>query len=593
MSDIPTLMRSGAQHLQCARFAEAERCFREVLGLQPDYADALNLLAIARLRQGRADEAEPLLRDAIRFSPGHLGARNNLGTLLRDTGRLDESAVEFERMTALAPKDPRPRMSLAIVHSQRGRHDDARVQASAAVELMPGMAQPHFILGVVCRDAKDFAAARVHLEIALRLEPAHVAAAGTLSTVCIELEDFCAAETHARQALDHNPADASALHNLGIALAKQWRQVESIPFFEHATQLAPQNAMILTDYATAHYDLGHLDDATTLYEKALCIDPQFSLARFALSLLQLTRGDFASGWRNYAARRTATELKARWRSQTAPAWQGEPLVGKTMLLYAEQGLGDCLQFVRFVPDLIDRGAAIRVEVPAPLRALLQENHWPVVFQDMNAPAGVPASDYECSLIDIPMLLNIGVSELPGAAGYLHAPNDAVARWQNRLPADGRLRVGLCWAGSAGHKNNRNRSIPVELFAEICAGIDAQFVVLQQAPKASDVAALAAAAGQLFVPDAPFADMADTAALIDCLDLVITVDTVIAHLAGGLAKPVWVLIPHVPDWRWMLGRADSPWYPSMRLFRQLAPEHWPALLDQLHKALAQRTSEPKS
>ena len=278
----------------------------------------------------------------------------------------------------------------------------------------------------------------------------------------------------------------------------------------------------------------------------------------------------------------------RWRCAGAakrdfgvPQWRGEDLSGKTILVHAEQDVGDMIQFVRYVPMLDARGATIVLEVPRSLMPLLGDIDGVTAMIGRGEPH--PPIDLHCPLMSLPFAFGTTLAAIPAALPYLHAPAERVAAWRARLPARGKLRVGLVWSGKPPHRKDRSRELDFERLAPVLAQSNVEFVSLQREVRAADKMALHKAA--VLRPDLRHADFADIAALIETLDLVIAVDSAVAHLTGALAKPVWLLLPFGPDWRWMLDRDDSPWYPGARLFRQPGIGDWGSVVQRLGEALA--------
>lgn len=592
MKDFQALMQSGIQHLDNGSLEQAVACFMAVLEAHPNYDDAMQLLGLARFRQGDAAEGERLMREAVRLNPQNIRARNNLACMLRDLGRVQESSEAFQALYLLTPEDPKVCTNLAIALNDLGHAADAMRFSTEALALAPHWAHAHQVHGLVLKNQGELDNALASMSRALEIEPGNSECASNLSSILIEREEYEEAENAARKALELAPDRADAHHNLGIALARQFLETEAIAHLERALALDPRNAKAYCDLAATVNDLGELGRAMTLYQHALEIDPKLPIARFGLSILELTHGDFANGWINYEARKTARELHVRPRVSLAPPWKGENLQGKRLLLYGEQGYGDMLQFVRFVPKLLEAGARIDLDLPPELIPLVRESRWPVEFVS-RVEAEYESYDYEAALLSIPLALQLQLQDLPLATAYLKSNQNKRDYWQDKLGSRRRPRIGLCWAGSATHKNDHNRSIAAEQFSRLCQGVAADFVSLQKDAYASELEDFAANGIDLLDWSGEFFNFSETAALIDCLDLVVTVDTVIAHLAAGLGRWTWALIPYVPDWRWLERREDSPWYPSMRLFRQPGLGDWDSVVDQVGCELAAFASKLNS
>lgn len=589
--DFQPLMQSGIEQLDSGNLEGAEAAFRRILEIHPQFDDAMQLLGLTLYRRGNTGDGEQLLREAICLNPQNLRARNNLACMLRDLGRLQESSEAFQQLYLINPADAKVCTNLAIVLNDLGRPAEAARFSTEALGLAPQWAHAHEVHGLVLKNQGDLDNALACLTRALDMDPANPEYASNLSSALIEREEYEEAEKAARTALALSPDRADAHHNLGVALARQYQETEAVAHLERAIALAPTNAKAHCDLAATLNDLGQLDQAMELYQTACRLSPSLPIARFGLSILQLTRGNFTDGWANYEARKTTRELHLPPRQPLAPAWSGESLQDKHLLLYAEQGYGDILQFVRFVPQLLAAGARIDLDIPPELVPLLKESGWPVEFIS-RVEAAYESYDYECALMSIPQVCRLQVADLPVATAYLKANPRKQTYWQQKF-AGRRPRIGLCWAGSATHKNDHNRSIAADLFSNLCRTVDAEFVSLQKDAYESELEEFAANGVELQDWSKEFFNFGETAALISCLDLVITVDTVIAHLAAGLGQNTWTLIPFVPDWRWLEYRFDSPWYPCMRLFRQPSLSDWETVIDQVGRELRDFASKLNS
>jgi hypothetical protein len=321
---------------------------------------------------------------------------------------------------------------------------------------------------------------------------------------------------------------------------------------------------------------------------AVTSKPDSADAKFNEALTRLCLGDFRRGWEKYEARWERPEFAKDRPSYPRPEWRGEAeLQGKTILLVAEQGFGDAIQFARYAPMVAALGAKVLLGVRSPLTALMAQV--PGVSQVIGGGETLPDFDLYCPLMTLPLAFGTELATIPSRVPYIKPPEERVAKWRDRLPESGRLRVGICWAGISGHPNNRRRSIPIERFARILSAPGVEFVNLQRDVGERDAAVLSEHGVHQLGQE--FTDFADTAGVIALLDLVISVDTSVAHLAGAMAKAVGVLIPFSPDFRWMLERTDSPWYPTMRLYRQPAIGDWESPLERLRLELSALGSRP--
>jgi tetratricopeptide repeat protein/glycosyl transferase family 9 (putative heptosyltransferase) len=413
----------------------------------------------------------------------------------------------------------------------------------------------------------------------LNRHPDHPAAVHLLGIVVGRLGRTAESVQLLRQAVQLQPLSAQAHHNLAFALRINGSVDDAIAEFNRAIQIRP-------DFAEAHNNLGiawkdklKLREATACYSRAIQIKPDFADAHWNLALVLLMGGDFAHGLAEYEWRR---KIKSMWTAPafSQPQWSGEDLGGRTILLFPEQGLGDAIQFARYVPLVARRGGRVILTCQPELARLFQRLPGGAKIVVNGQP--IPPFDVQCSLVGLPRVFATDLNSIPAATPYLTADPALVEKWSQRLgPTDGRLRAGLAWGGNPAHQNDRNRSIqPQQLFPLT----ELSHVALYSLQKGKAANQSPPPAMKLIDFTSELSDFADTAALIANLDLVVTVDTAVAHLAGALAKPTWVLLPFVPDWRWLLDRQDSPWYPTMRLFRQPTLDDWNAPIAEMADSL---------
>ncbi len=377
------------------------------------------------------------------------------------------------------------------------------------------------------------------------------------------------------------PGHADALGNRGNTLMRLNRVEEAVATYERLLELAPDNASLLANRAAALRRLDRPNEALASARKALAIKPGFAQARFVEAVACLSLGDFAAGWQAYEARWHVGWLASQRRDYGAPLWLGdEPLDGKTILLHAEQGLGDTIQFVRYAPRLAGQGATVVLEVQEPLVRLLSDMAGVAKIVARKEP--VPAYDFHCPLLSLPLACKTTLQTIPAEVPYLAPRSADLARWRARLPVH-RLRVGLVWSGERSHDNDLNRSMRLETLLPLFEAPDVQFVSLQHEVREED-RALLQSRGDVVHIGGEFKDFADTAAAIAALDAVIAVDTAVAHLTGAMGKPLFLLLPYAADFRWLRERGDSPWYPSAQLLRQPSFGDWDAVVQRLRQHL---------
>ena len=420
-----------------------------------------------------------------------------------------------------------------------------------------------------------FAAGRLDESLAacqaiLRAEPAHFYALHLASTIAYKRGAFAECIALATRALEQKPDHVEVLANRGAALRRLNHVKEALADYDRALALGAPTPNLLVNRGIALVELNRNAEAVAQYDRALALDPNHAGARFHRSLNRLLLGDLKGGFEDYEWRWAGNDAVAAPAQVPGPRWTGaEDLHGKTLFLYSEQGFGDSIQFARYAALLAERGARVLLEVHPPLKALLASVPGVAGISAMGEPR--PAFDYQCPLLSVPLAFATRLETIPARVPYVHVDEALRERWRARLAGLARPRVGLVWSGSRLQGGDRKRSIPFAEMAPIIAASAAP-VSLQKDVRESDAAALAADSRVVALGD-EIADFRDTAAIIGELDVVVTVDTAVAHLAGALGRPVWVMVSFSSDWRWMLDRPDSPWYPTARLFRQPAPNDW--------------------
>ena len=394
---------------------------------------------------------------------------------------------------------------------------------------------------------------------------------------------FAEAEPIYLAVLELDTEQVDALQLIGALEAQRKNHQSAIDYLDRALTIKPDYAEAYNNRGTALQELKRLEEALASYDQALRIKPNYAEAHWNESLCRLLKGEFEAGWQKYEwrwLRRDRTELP---RSYPQPLWLGkEDLAGKTVLLYGEQGFGDTLQFSRYVRHVAALGAEIVLEVPGALLPLFSELEGKPTL--VTKRSSLPAFDFHCPLMSLPLAFKTGLADIDGAP-HLRVPEDRLTAWKTRISAAGTPRVGLVWSGSAVHKNDSNRSISLGEFKHLLVNGPAFFCLQKEIRESDQIALKSLPMVRTFASD--LTDFADTAALVSLMDVVITVDTSVAHLAGALGKKVWILLPYVPDWRWLLDRSDSPWYDSATLFRQPKIGDWASVIDTVRQRLQDR------
>ncbi|MEC5408847.1 tetratricopeptide repeat protein [Paraburkholderia sp. MPAMCS5] len=516
----------------------------------------------------------------------------------RERGAAQSETQSLRAAAQLHPLDDKSLAALVHTLIDQQRHGDAIELAAIIAQLDHGNAHAHFRLGYTLQMANRHGEAigpyRRALEVAPALPSLRCNLAGALAlTECGLGEQIELLE----QALQHDPGEANAWINLASACRKNRDLPRALEAGERAVHCAPLSPLAHNNYALALREAQRWDDATAAAQTACALAPTDACMRSNLAMLQLTRGDYANGWQSHEARWAgSTELRGSRPAMPAPTWKGEPLIGKTLLVWGEQGMGDVLQFSRYIPMLAERvhreGGRLAWNSFPQMGALLARSLGAHV-DDYSAGGGVEALvpfEFEIPLLSLPLVFGTREATIPATSPYLHWAPAAVKRWEQRLAGESRLKVGLAWTGSEGHQRNPFRRVGWERYAEHFGGMrNVAFYSLQPGAGA-DVSAARAAGLPITDYTAEFATFDDTAAFVGALDLVVTVCTSAAHLSGALGQRTWVLLDVNPHWVWLTDRTDSPWYPSATLYRQPRFGEWEPPLEAVARdlsALAER------
>jgi tetratricopeptide (TPR) repeat protein len=624
--------RAKALH-KIKRLFEAEAIYLRLLDQNPADPECLHLLGLIHADTNRVETSLQLLRAAIGVEGPKPWLCRNLGIILERTGDRAAAAACYRQALEEAPGDYELWAALAIILTSQERHHEAIVAWNNALESAPSNTTPNIRYRLPLANALvltgELALAVAQYDMVLTHEPSNVEATFHRAVAYMQGNEVVTAIDGFRRTLDLSPGHAQAANNLGILYQLQHAYPRAIRYYQMAIRADrsfgaaiynlgtswlesnhPRKAICVfrkvlhlkLDHASAWTNLGNANlacnqarTAIDCYRKAQSIAPGDASAEWNLGIAHLLTGDLQRGWEGYERRFDVQEAPGRRPFQT-PLWRGESLAGKSLLLHAEQGLGDTLQFLRYASLFQAQGARIVVECQPSLLSLLDEfkgvSQWVAApKREPGARAApvdhLPPTDYQLPMMSAPLRAGTTLDSIPLANGYLQAGVRAIERWRKWLrPPGGAFRAGICWAGNPNHKNDRNRSIPPELLSELDAASDVEWVSLQKGHPLPDSLDMRNAAREL-------RDFSDTAGLIANLDLVISVDTSVAHLAGALGKPIWILLPYAPDWRWLLDCADSPWYSGARLFRQTEARKWNGLLQQVAAEITVLTSRRRA
>jgi tetratricopeptide (TPR) repeat protein len=545
-----SLNEAVALHQQ-GRLREAEKIYTRVLKTAPDHFDALNLLGTVKAQLGHIGEAHRLFSAAVKINPLAPQAWSNLGQSLHALKRVPEALECLDKASALAPDD-------VNIVNQRA---NALLGLDRAEE---ALAEFQRVL------------ARVPQHVEARINSG-------LAQAALGFPELALAEFD--QALTLVPGHPMAHFNRGVALIKLGRYVDAVTANDSALASAPDHIGVWLNRGKALAQLNYFDEAIASYSEVTEISKDHADAHFNEALALLTLGKYRRGFEKYEWRWRRTGMAAA-RSRGRPLWLGEyPLMRKIILLHAEQGLGDTIQFARYVPLVAETGAKIVLEVQAELQTLMARlgGGATVIARGETSPP----FDILCPLGSLPLAFKTEPATVPAKIPYLSADDAHLAKWSARLGELERPRIAITWAGNASHDNDRNRSIAFSRFAQLLS-MPASFVSIQRDVRSEDLAPLAAQ-NRVTQVGAELEDFSDTAAVLALCDLVITVDTAAAHLAGAMGRPVWVLVPFAPDWRWTLNGETTPWYPTARLFRQTSPGDWDNVIERAGAELVRFTA----
>jgi len=523
----------------------AAQAFAEAVALDPNFAEAHNNLANMQKRQGQIEAALASYARALALQPHYVEAHVNRANTLASLGRIPDAIAAYRQALALRPHFPPAERGLAVAlqtlcHAAQHQHQTAN----------------HAQAADLCRQV-------------LAVVPNHAEALNLLGVIACENDHSAQGAALIRRAIASNGTIANYHANLAGALTQLGQFEAAITTCQHALTLAPNHPGALNTLGAARSALGQYPQATATLRQAIAANPANPEAHFNLAGVLLSQGDLVNGWQEYEWRWQSDYFRNHLRGFAQPQWRGEPAAGQTLLIHAEQGMGDSLQFCRYAPLVAARGLRIILEVPAPLVRLLRSLTG--VHQVIARGDPLPPFDLHCPMLSLPLAMGTTLDSIPASIPYLHPAPVEIATWNARLPSTA-PRIGLVWAGSpALPAMDTRRSLPPAILAPLFDVPGLHFISLQK-----DGPAMPVALPLLnLMPD--ITDYADTAALIANLDLVIAVDTSVLHLAGALGKPVWLLDRFAPCWRWILGRNDSPWYPSLRIYRQTQPGDWSPVL----------------
>jgi tetratricopeptide (TPR) repeat protein len=625
---LASIFGQGLALHQRGKLKDAEKIYHQILGTRPDHFDSRHLLGVVFLQSGDFAEAVRQIDLALKRNRNNVHALSNRGAALKELGRLDEAMASYDRLLKTAPDYAEGHSNRGVVLHALRRYEEALSSYDRALALRPDYADALCSRAATLHELGRYEEAVSSCDLALALQANAAEAHSNRANSLHALGRYEEALASGDRALALRPDYAEAHSNRGNALHELHRSEESLEAYERAIALQPQfaeawsnrgNALqelrrhdealasydqslaLRPGYAETHSNRGNalkelcrFDEALASFDRAVTLRPDLADGHFNAAICRLMLGDFEHGWQQHEWRWDTAQLRAVKRKFPQPQWRGsDDLTGKTILLHAEQGFGDTLQFCRYVPKVVERAGSVVLEVPKALQTLMQSLPGPTQVIARGDP--LPDFDVHSPLLSLPLAFATRLETIPSQTPYLSAPANKINAWRERLGAHHSLRVGLVWAGDprkqtpGAHRIDRQRSLTFDQLAPIFAVRDCAFYSLQKGGDA--VAQLHDSPLRDRVTDwsDEFHDFSDTAALIDNLDLVIAVDTSVLHVAGALGKPLWLINRYNTCWRWLLDRDDSPWYPSLRQFRQDSTRQWDPVIARIATALQDHAS----
>lgn len=632
------------KHHQAGDLVKAEELYRRIIAVEPRHADALHLLGVMANQVGKPQVAVDLITRAIAINPTATEYHNNIANALKACGDTAKAKTSYQQALLLDKRNANAHYNLGRLFEEQGRLEEASRGYKSALRCAPGMVAAHISLGDIATKSGNANLAVQHCKAAVRSAPRHAPAQNALGNALSAVQEMDTAKACYERAIAINPSYADAHYNLGNVLRSHKNYAGAIESYKRAIELSPEQADVYNNMGRTHAEMGNHEEAirwfkraielssgflkayqnlgvsqeaegnlaaaTTSYHQGLELQPEHqdlrtnlgsvlvmqgysdgiryleqiveeqphsAEAHWWLSAALLLQGDYVRGWREYEWRWHRDNFTSPRLEFKQPQWQGKQLNGDSILLHAEQGLGDTLQFVRYASLVAERGGRVILEVQAGLHRLLE--HLPGVSVCLKQGDPLPEFSCHCPLMSLPFVFGTTMETIPPIDRYLPT------LWggsRSPIPTThDRLKVGLVWAGNPGHLRDRMRSISLKQFLPLASVASVSFISLQKG-----AAAIQAIEGEFHLanPLDTAKDFYDSAAVVAELDLVITVDTSVAHLAGALGKPVWILLANLPDWRWGLQSDTTPWYPTARLFRQTYAGGWEEVINKLASEL---------
>ncbi|MDP7097765.1 MAG: tetratricopeptide repeat protein [Rhodospirillales bacterium] len=581
MVENPPSLALALEHHQAGRLDEADAIYRRILKTNPDHADGIHLHGLILFQKERPEEALEWIRRAVALVPETVRYQANLGRISKAAGHLDEAAGAYRRVLALDPDNAEALSDLGAVLVTQDHFGEAADCCRRAVALNPNLAEVHYNLALALQGQGQNDGAETAFRGALAINAAFPDALYHLGQVLHEGGSPDEALDCFRRAVELNPEFLEAHCGLGNLLYEQGQERAAQAAYRRALDLAPERAEIHGNMGVVLHETARFDAALESFARALTLHPNDAEVRRNRAQTLLLTGRLTEGWKEYEWRWRTRYFEPLVRDFGRPAWDGSEAAGKRILIHAEQGYGDTIQFIRYAPMVAAKGGCVIVESPPRLEKLIES--MPAVEVVVARGEEPPPFDLHVPLLSLPKLFATTLQTIPAEVPYLIPAAAAAGKWRKRMARSARARVGLAWQGDPRYPNDRRRSPGLEPFLPLFETPGVDFYSVQTGP-GMEALGQHRLGGMVEDLGPELGDFADTAAAFVNLDLLITSDTAVPHLAGALGKPVWLALPYVPDWRWLMEGEKSPWYPTMRLFRQTSPGDWDGVFDRVARAL---------
>lgn len=565
-------------------FREAIEKFNLAL-MQSGSYEIYENIGLCLFQLGEFEKAENFFNRVIMLNSDYANVYANLASVLQIQGKYAQAILNYRKYIKLIPDNPDIYNNIGLALEEEGKHPDAENNFRQAIKLNPGRFNFFYNLAINLQIQKKHEEAIKYFEKAIELNPDNPDFYNNLAVSWQSLQQYVQASENYRKAITIFPGNPDFFNNLGSVLDSLGQYSEAITNYKQAIQLAPDGEKNYYNLAVSQEKTGEYEQAINNYLQAIRLKPDYADAHWNLSLLLLLNGEFKIGWKEYEWRFLADSAEKIISDK--PRWEGGNPAGKTICIKHEQGFGDAIQFCRFLPMLQGKGTEVILECPAELKRLFESIQGYDFLTEKNKPEKLlPEFDFYLPLMSLPLIFGTTVDTIPASVPYIKADPMADEKWHKELGKRNGVKVGIVWEGNPQNKNNQRRFCPLSHFYDLAGKLNINFFSLQKGNASIQLKDLPSKERIIDLSGA-INDFTDTAAIINNLDLLISVDTAVVHLAGALGRPVWTLLHFNPDWRWLLNRKDSPWYPTMELFRQPVPGDWDSVFEDIQIKLRER------